>query len=113
MELERLVEEIGRDVGIFLPDAHEHKVVMVIKTREHESKEPIIDIEMRARRLGNLGNKATMLYIGCLVSEYIDNSLMNLNAEVPESERKKLAKWVENHPMAGKIKAECSVQEIY
>ena len=111
MELERLVEEIGRDVGIFLPDAHEHKVV--IKTREHESKEPIIDIEMRARRLGNLGNKATMLYIGCLVSEYIDNSLINLNAEVPESERKKLAKWVENHPMAGKIKAECSVQEIY
>ena len=105
------MEKQGRDVGIYLSDAREHK--MVIKTREYESKEPIIDIEMRARRLGKLESKATMLYIGNLLSEFIDSSLVNLNAETPESERKKLIAWIEKHPLAGKIKAESGIQEIY
>ena len=73
LELERVMENQGRDVGIYLSDAREHK--MVIKTREYESKETIIDIEMRARRLGKLGSKATMLYIGNLLSEFIDSRL--------------------------------------
>ena len=111
MEFEKLVEANGRDLGVFLPDAREHKVV--IRSREYESKEPIIDIEMRARRLGKLGSKATMLYIGRLMIEFIDNNLKSLNAEVPESERRKLAKWVASHPLDGKIKAECSIREIY
>ena len=54
-----------------------------------------------------------MLYIGSLLSEFIDSSLVNLNAETPESERKKLVKWIESHPLAGKVKAESSIQEIY
>ena len=111
LELERIIEKQGRDVGIYLPDAREHKVI--ISTREYESKEPIIDIEMRARRLGKLGSKATMLYIGHLLNEFIDNSLVNLNGEIPEAERKRLVKWIERHPLAGKVKAESSIQEIY
>ena len=36
-----------------------------------------------------------MLYIGNLLSEFIDSSLVNLNAETPESEREKLIEWIE------------------
>ena len=111
MEFERVVEAHDRDVGVFLPDMHEHKVI--IASREYESKEPIIDIEMRARRLGNVGNKATMLYIGRLMIEFIDKNLKDLTAQMSKAEREKLAKWVANHPFDGKIKAECSIQEIY
>ena len=99
------------DVGVYLPDAREHKVV--ISTREYESKETIIDIKMRVRRLGKLGSKATMLYIGSLLNEFIESNLANLNDEIPESERKKLVKWIERHPLAGTVKAESSIQEIY
>ena len=111
MEFRKAVEANGRDVGVYLPDAHEHKVA--IRTREYESKEPILDIEMRARRLGNLGSKATMLYIGHLMIEFIDNNLKSLHAEVPESARKQLARWQESHLWDGKIKTELNIQEIY
>ena len=111
MEFTKVLETKGRDVGVYLADAHEHKVV--IRTREYDSKEPILDIEIRARRLGNLGSKDTMLYIGRFMIEFIDNNLKRLHAEIPKSEKQQLAKWVESHPWNGKIKAEFDIQEIY
>lgn len=111
MQLEETIKETGRDFGVLLPDAQEHMVTL--KSREYETKEPILDIEMRARRLGNLGQKATMLYIGGLVVEFVDYYLKRLSSQIPKSERNDLAAWIESNPWNGKIKAERRFQEIY
>ena len=111
MEFERFIKETGRDFGVWLPDAQEHMVAL--KICEYETKELILDIEMRARRLGNLGEKATMLYIGGLMIEFVDDYLKRLSPPIPKSQKNELAAWIASNPWNGRVKAERCFREIY
>ena len=63
-----------------------------------------MDIEMRARRLGNLGPKSTMLYIGRLWIEFIDHHVKDFMSRVPPSVGAELTRWIERNPWNGKVK---------
>ncbi len=111
IQLEETIEQFGKDIGVFLPDADEHMVTLNL--REHETEKPILNIEMRARRLGNLGEKATMLYIGRFMIEFVDDYLKRLSSQTPKAKKDELAAWIKHNPWDGKIKAERGFQEIY
>ena len=111
IEIEKTIEKTDRDFGVWLPDAEEHKITL--RLIEYESKESILDIEMRARRLGNLGKKATMLYIGELMTELLDKDLKGLSSRMPKSAKEELVAWMKSNPWDGKIKAERHFEEIF
>jgi hypothetical protein len=102
LQFDQIIKDTGRDFGVWLSDEHEHNVTIHIT--KPESNKRFLDVEMRARRLGDLGARSTMLYIGRLWIEFIDHHVRDFLSRVPPSLKAELTRWIESNPWNGKVK---------
>ena len=80
---------------------------------EAKSKAPFLTIKMRARRLGNLSKKATMLYIGRYWIEFIDQHVQEFMSGIPQSSRAEVKKWLESHPWDARVEVARKFEHVY
>jgi hypothetical protein len=111
MQFERIIQETGKDFGVWLGDEHEHNLTLTLT--KPGSKEIFLSVDMRARRLGDLGEKATMLLVGGLWVEFIDNHVRDFVSKIPQAVKREWREWIEKNPCNGKVQLVQRFEEKY
>lgn len=111
INIDNYIRITKKDFGVWLPDAQEHRTIL--KTIDEATKNPVLVMDFRARRLGTLSDKATMLWIGKMLNEFLEQYIKQITDEVPRSSFQQFEEWLKQNPFNGEGLFRYDLDEIY